>query len=125
MRDFNFGNPKHNIEGWEMDFDDNAGVWTLEDYKRDFYKDIKLWINPTAVREDEFEWMCVLSDEYFKRVLTQDELYSFALNQEADELCNRLYIPIRIPLTAEWDTDNKAILKDYFETVKYLSLIHI
>ena len=48
-----------------------------------------------------------------------DELYSFALTQEADELCNRLYIPIRIPLTAEWDADNKAILKDYFETVKY------
>ena len=119
MRDFNFNNPKHSIEGWRMDFDDNAGVWTLISDEKDFHKDIKLWINPTAVREDEFEWMCVLSDEYFKRTLTQDELYSFHTTQEADELHDRLYIPIRIPLKGEWDADNEAILKDYFETVKY------
>ena len=119
MRDWNFDNPKYHINGWEMDFDDNAGLWKLKDDAIDFYKDIKLWINPTAVREDEFEWMGVISDEYFKRTLTQDELYSFHTTQEADELHDRLYIPIRIPLKGEYAADKDIILKDYFDVVRY------
>ena len=119
MRDFNFSNPKYNIDGWEMDFDDNAGVWKLKDDALDFHKDIHFWINPTAVREDEFEWMGVLSDEYFKRTLTQDELYCLSDLEEADELYDRLFVPIRIPLVGGYDADKDIILKDYFMVVRY------
>ena len=116
IRDLNFKDPNLTIDGWVLDYDDNAGVWKFKDDKS---TDLRLWINPTHNTPNDFSWMCVISDEYYKRVLATDEAYYLSSGGEADELIDRIYIPIKLSLKGNYDTDKEVILKDYLDMVRH------
>ena len=92
------------FDGWRLEHDDNAAVWVNEKEES-----VRLWLNPTHKDDVSLNWLGVLTDEYFKKMLHVDEWMMW----DVEEIYERRYVDIHLDLTGDITKDRGKVIDEF------------